>query len=84
LRLAKTDEENDMDIKFSGSPTDGMALVSVYLDDDLGENMPLQSAQVDLWVPFDDSLEKMHASARSALATFLQQALEALESSNPE
>jgi hypothetical protein len=77
-------KRNDMDIKFSGSPTDGMALVSVYLDDDLGEDMPLQSAQVDLWVPFDDSLEKMHASARSALATFLQQALEALESSNPE
>lgn len=75
---------NDMDIKFSGSPTDGMALVSVYLDDDLGEDMPLQSAQVDLWVPFDDSLEKMNASARSALATFLQQALEALENSDPE
>lgn len=73
-----------MDIKFSGSPTDGMALVSVYLDDDLGEDMPLQSAQVDLWVPFDDSLEKLHANARSELTTFLKRALEALESPDPE
>lgn len=77
-------KRNDMDIKFSGSPTDGMALVSVYLDNDLGEDMPLQSAQVDLWVPFDDSLEKLHANARSELTTFLKRALEALESPDPE
>ncbi|GAA0800863.1 hypothetical protein [Psychrobacter piscatorii] len=68
-----------MDIKFSGKPQNGMALVSVYLDDDLGENMPLQSAQVDLWVPFDDSLEKLHANARSELSNFLKRALNALE-----
>jgi len=73
-----------MDIKFSGSPTDDMALVSVSLEDDLGEDMPLQSAQVDLWVPFDDSLEKLHANARSELTTFLKRALEALDSPDPE
>ena len=73
-----------MDIKFSGESNNGFSLVTVYLDDDLGENLPMHSAQIELWVPFDDSLEKLHANARSELTTFLKRALESLESPDPE
>ena len=31
-----------MDIKFSGESNNGFSLVTVYLDDDLGENLPMR------------------------------------------
>lgn len=71
-----------MDIKISGTPHDGMVLTSVYLYDDLGENLPMHQAQFDLWVPFDDSHKKLHANTRSELTAFLKRALDDLENSN--
>lgn len=73
-----------MDIRFSGTPHEGMVLISVFFNDDLGEDLPMHRAQMDLWVPFDDSHEKLHANARSELTTFLKRALEALENPDPE
>jgi hypothetical protein len=71
-----------MEIDFVQKPSNGMAEVSIsYYEviNDFGFR-----ADVTVWVPFVDSYEKLHASAKEASKQFLERALLAHSDSNDE
>lgn len=60
-----------MNIKIQGEPQDGKVLMQVYIDNDDTPN----SAQIDLWVDYNDSMTILRQNTLTELVSFLEQSL---------
>lgn len=60
-----------MNIRIQGEPQDGKVLMQVYIDNDDTSN----SAQIDLWVDYNDSMTILRQNTLIELVSFLEQSL---------
>ena len=60
-----------MNIIIQGEPQNGKVLMQVYIDDDDTPN----SAQIDLWVDYNDSMAILRQNTLTELVSFLKQSL---------
>lgn len=60
-----------MNIRIQGEPQDGKVLMQVYIDNDDTPN----SAQIDLWVDYNDSMTILRQNTLIELVSFLEQSL---------
>ena len=67
-----------MNIKIQGKPLDGKVLMQVYIDSD---NTP-NSADIDLWVDYDDSMSVLRQNTHAELISFLEQSLASAQKLN--
>ena len=67
-----------MNIRIQGEPQDGKVLMQVYIDNDDTPN----SAQIDLWVDYNDSMTILRQNTLTELVSFLEQSLNSSSQSN--
>ena len=60
-----------MNIRIQGEPQDGKVLMQVYIDNDENPN----SAQIDLWVDYNDSMTMLRQNTLAELVSFLEESL---------
>lgn len=60
-----------MNIRIQGEPQDGKVLMQVYIDNNDTPN----SAQIDLWVDYNDSMTILRQNTLTELVSFLEQSL---------
>ncbi len=60
-----------MNIRIQGEPQDGKVLMQVYIDNDENPN----SAQIDLWVDYNDSMTILRQNTLAELVLFLEESL---------
>lgn len=67
-----------MNINIQGEPKNGKVLMQVYIDEDDTPN----SAQIDLWVEYSDSMASLRQNTIKELTAFLKQSLESSKQLN--
>lgn len=60
-----------MNIRIQGEPQDGKVLMQVYIDNNDTPN----SAQIDLWLDYNDSMTILRQNTLTELVSFLEQSL---------
>lgn len=67
-----------MEVKVTGTNTDGYSYVNVRLLEDLGDELPMTQTTIELTLPYEDSFKKLHVAALHELKRFLEQSLQAV------
>lgn len=67
-----------MEVRVSGTNTDGYSYVNVRLLEDLGDDLPMTQTTIELTLPYEDSFKKLRVAALHELKRFLEQSLHAV------